>query len=104
MMKNKTINIGNEYFTLHTRTTVDASKLGNYSNSTADIYKFYEKPSKAKVSIWNEWVEWAKENNAEISIASGNHHTFTIQGKVTVDNVLYYVYITKTANHLYKVA
>ena len=52
----------------------------------SDIYNAYQKPSEAKVSIWNEWVSWAKDVNTfddtyevhDLRIGSANCFVFTV--------------------------
>ena len=59
----------------------------NYdSRIYANIYDAYKKPSEAKVSVWNEWVLWAKYVNMfddtyevkNLSICATNNKMFTV--------------------------
>lgn len=51
-----------------------------------DIYDAYKNPSEAKVSVWNEWVQWARDVNTfddtyevrNLSICATNCQTFTV--------------------------
>ena len=52
----------------------------------ADIYEAYQKPSEAKVSIWNEWIQWARDVNMfddthevkNLSISARTNQMFTV--------------------------
>lgn len=35
----------------------------NHLYKYSDIYAAYKRPSEAKVSVWNEWVQWAEDVN-----------------------------------------
>lgn len=59
----------------------------NYdSRIYADIYNAYKRPSEAKVSAWNEWVDWARDVNMfddthevkNLSICAINNQTFSV--------------------------
>ena len=59
----------------------------NYdSRMYVDIYDAYKNPSEAKVSVWNEWVSWARDVNVfddsyevqHLSICATNCQTFTV--------------------------
>ena len=59
----------------------------NYdSRICADIYDAYKRPSEAKVSAWNEWVDWARDVNMfddthevkNLSICAHNNQTFSV--------------------------
>ncbi len=51
-----------------------------------DIYDAYKRPSEAKVSVWNEWVSWARDVNffdghyevKNLSICAHNNQMFTV--------------------------
>jgi len=51
-----------------------------------DIYAAYKKPSEAKVSVWNEWAQWARDVNMfsgtyqvqNLSICATTCQTFTV--------------------------
>lgn len=87
-----------------------------------DIYDAYQKPSEAKVSIWNEWVDWARDVNTfdytyavkNLSICATTCQTFTVCAIVRefdedeIGNYLpvatYIMVATKYHNYLYKLA
>ena len=59
----------------------------NYDNRIyVDIYDAYKRPSEAKVSAWNEWVDWARDVNTfddthevkNLSICAINNQTFSV--------------------------
>ena len=59
----------------------------NYdSRIYSDIYDAYKKPSATKVSVWNEWVSWARDVNTfdghyeveYLSICATNNQMFTV--------------------------
>ena len=88
----------------------------------ADIYDAYQTPSEAKVSIWNEWVDWARDVNMfddtyevhDLRISSANCFMFTIVATIREFNVdeignhiavaTYFMVVTKSYNYLYKLA
>lgn len=58
----------------------------NHLYKYVDIYDVYKNPSDAKVSVWNEWVNWAHDVNIfcypyevrNLSICSHNDQMFTV--------------------------
>ena len=59
----------------------------NYdSRIYVDIYDAYKKPSEAKVSVWHEWVSWARDVNTfddhyevkNLSICATTNQMFTV--------------------------
>ena len=88
----------------------------------SDIYAAYMRPSEAKVSVWNEWVSWAKDVNTfddtyeidDLRIGSANCFMFTVVAiirefdKDEIGNRLpvatYIMRATKSHNTLYKLA
>lgn len=73
---------------------------GSYS----DIYDAYERPSRYKIGIWNEWKRWFIEHDGYCFISSKNCMQFTISGYVYDENGdCYECYITKAYNRCWKV-
>lgn len=97
-MKNNIIKIYGEEFIL---------KNGNYKpiKKYENILEAYEKPSKIKKEIWNDWMDWfinsSEGKDDFISISSRNVYNFSINGIITVKDVKYSFYITKQNKLLY---
>ena len=88
----------------------------------ADIYDAYQKPSEAKVSVWNKWVSWAEDVNTfdytyvvkNLSIRATTCQTFTVCAIVRefdedeIGNYLpvatYLMVATKYQQYLYRLA
>ena len=43
-----------------------------------DIFDAYDRPSQAKIEIWNDWERWAREQGFSVWIESRNCFMFTI--------------------------
>lgn len=87
-----------------------------------DIHDAYKKPSEAKVSAWNEWVQWARDVNMfsgtyqvqNLSICATTCQTFTVCAIIRefdedeIGNYLpvatYIMVATKYHNYLYLLA
>lgn len=87
-----------------------------------DIHYAYKKPSYAKVSVWNEWVQWAKDVNTfydtyevkNLSISARTDQTFTVcaiireydedEIGIHLPVATYIMIATKNHNYLYKLA
>lgn len=72
-----------------------------------EIFECYSKPSKIKVSIWNEWCDWCddmKELGYEcgIEIHSYTHQFFTIAGSVRKDDEVIDIWITANHKRMYR--
>lgn len=96
---------------------IDAANDHRYTY--ADIYDAYQKPSEAKVSIWNEWVHWANDVNMfdgtyevhDLRIGSASCFMFTVVAVIrefAVDETsnriavaTYIMRVTKYHNYLY---
>lgn len=74
---------------LTTRESANMIDAYNHIYKHVDIYDVYKNPSDAKVSVWNEWVNWARDVNIfdifcypyevrNLSICSHNDQTFTV--------------------------
>ena len=70
-----------------------------------DIYDAYKRPSRTKIAIWKDWVNWFYQNNGYCSITSKNCNFFTVQGFVrdSETNKLYFASITYANQYLYEV-
>lgn len=98
----RSINVGGKIFKI-SKTTRDYSDLRHPIGRT--IYDCYSKPSSKKVSIYNEWLHWAINNNViYFGVASYNCNIFTLQGIITIDDDDYLVYITPSYNTLYPIS
>lgn len=94
----------------------------NRRHKYADIYDAYKKPSETKVSVWNEWVSWAKEVNMfgypyaveNLSICDTTCQTFSVLATIRefdrdeLGNYLtvatYIMVATKSRNYLCRLA
>lgn len=97
----------------------------NHLYKYVDIYDAYKRPSEAKVSVWNEWVNWAREVNIfnypyvvkNLSICATTCQTFTVCGIIReydedeiyrklcyIPVATYIMVATKNHNYLYKLA
>ena len=70
-----------------------------------NIYDAYNRPSSAKVSIWESWLLWFHENDGHCVVASKNCNFLTVEGYVTdkATGKRYFAYITHCHNRLYAV-
>ena len=117
------LEIGRMHFRVEELTAREsANMIDAYNNRTkyVDIYDAYQKPSEAKVSVWNEWVSWAKDVNMldgtyevhDLHICSANFARFTVVATIRefdVDEIgnylrvaTYIMVVTKSHNYLYK--
>ena len=73
--------------------------------SRRTIYDCYDKPSQAKVAIWESWVDWALyiDTEAMLWVNSFNYNMFTISGIIGTEIGVCYLYITKTRQELWLV-
>ena len=66
----------------------------------------YDKPSNAKLKIWEDWNDWHRWNSENqydyITIRSRNCFRFSINGQITVDGKEYTFLITSTRQELYE--
>lgn len=119
------IEIEREWFQVETLTadeSANAIHACDHRYTYANIYDAYQKPSEAKVYIWNEWVSWAKDVNMlngtyevrDLRIGSASCFMFTIVATIrefAVDETgnriavaTYIMRVTKYHNYLYKLA
>lgn len=101
MRKWENYEINMERFEVNTVDTEVENGLSGYD----DIYDAYGKPSRTKVSIWNEWYYWFTHNGGYCRIVSRNCNFFSIAGYVTDQETKerYYCYITASHNKAWKV-
>lgn len=93
--KHYNICIGDQYFEVTGRSEdAEIVKDEYLVNNPLAIYKFYKSPSSRKSAIWEEWCDWAVQNNARIIISGGNHNFFTIYGTIWTDEHVYAIRIT----------
>ena len=94
----------------------------NHLYKYSDIYDAYKRPSEAKVSVWNEWVSWARDVNTfdgtyevhDLRIGSATCFMFTVLATIrefAVDEIgnrlpvaTYLMVVTKYHNYLYLLA
>ena len=89
-----------KYIELNNRTFEIASHLQVNKDCIKTIYDAYKRPSKCKVAIWNNWLNWfnelKKDNNDFISVCSHTCPHFSIHGRVNG----YKFYITPSHNYI----
>ena len=68
------------------------------------IYDAYQRPSSAKVSIYNDWMDWARRSNAVLSVRGYNCNFFSLEGEVTYEGKRYALDITYAHNRAYVIA
>ena len=125
MKKIQDMEINWEWFQVRELTAREsANRLDAYNPryDHVNIYDAYQKPSAAKVSVWNEWVSWANDVNTfdgtyevhDLRIGSAGCFTFTVLATIRefdVDEIgnrlpvaTYLMVVTKYHNYLYKLA
>lgn len=98
--RKQSITINGEYFIIENQ-TVTTTNL--YART---LYKCYDRPSFAKIRIYDYWYDWFNDNGVkylEHGIVSHNCMQFSYGGFVSLNGQLYYAHITKAYNRLYKV-
>lgn len=96
----KSIKIGNKTFSVHRSKYTNPNRLAYYEGRT--LTDCYTKPSATKISIYNEWLHWAVDNNiTHFGLSSYNSNVFSLQGLATVDGVDYVLIITPSSNKAY---
>ena len=74
-------------------------------NTRKDLYAHYEKPSKKKIEIWHNWLDWALETPVDcFNVTSANTQQFTIEGVLYDEETgedIGLICITKSHNRLY---
>ena len=120
------IEINREWFQVETLTARESANAivaaHDHRYTYADIYDAYQKPSEAKVSIWNEWVDWARDVNMldgtyevlDLRIGSASCFMFTVVAVIrefAVDETgnriavaTYIMRVTKYHQYLYRLA
>lgn len=70
-----------------------------------NIWHAYERPSRTKVAIWEDWVSWFIENGGYCGINSKNCNFFSITGVVrdSKTSKMYRCEITYTYNRCYEI-
>lgn len=128
MKETQGLGIEQKWFQVKELTAVESKSWFNHwvnrfnydSRIYSDIYDVYKHPSEAKVSIWNEWVQWAREVDIfcypyevrNLSICAHNCQMFTVCAIIRefdrdeIGNHLpvatYIMVATKNHNYLYK--
>ena len=96
----KRININGMNFEVHKSKYASVDSLSRYAGRT--IYDCYDKPAMAKISIYNDWLKWAYENNVEyFGISSYNGFRFSLQGLIEYEETIYILNITSNSNKAY---
>ena len=102
----KTLEINGVTFELtEPRKTVELIYKKGFGSSF-DIYKWYERPSTYKISIWEDWLKWALNSNGVFSfnICSANTFMFSIEGCYRSESGDWYnLFITRDHNRAIKV-
>ena len=102
MKKNQIIKLGEEEFKF--KGVIDMQNLKGLK-----FYRLegcYNRPSKAKISIYNRWYNIiANDSNIlNFGVGSYNYNIFTINSITKLNNKKYYLHITPTKNECYEVA
>lgn len=112
MREFKTIN--NERFEVKRISDIELHAMIN-NHKVNSLYKFYNKPSKTKIKIANDWRLWCcgTDNVFMLSVKSASRYMFTMSalyfsgetdGYRTFKNGMWingYIVITKAHNYLY---
>ena len=104
----KTLNInGVEFEVHHTKHINRYFNAQNYAwnKGQFDIYDVYNRPSRAKVEIFNDWFDWfcMTKEAANLVITSANCQTFSLMAYYIdpeTDEILGILHITKEHNNL----
>ena len=68
------------------------------------LYQCYDRPSQAKVGIYNEWVEYARKVDAsKWGIATYNANVFTFDFCFKYEDKKYYAHITPCHNYIVEI-
>lgn len=75
------------------------------SISRRTIWDCYSNPSDTKEEIYEDWKRWFIKDCDSLSfgVKSYNCNFFTIEGLITVDDQMYYIYITRAHNRAYPI-
>ena len=91
------ITVNGKTFSVHKSKYANVNNLGYYAGRT--LYDCYERPSATKVSIYNDWLKWASDNNVyHFGVSSYNAHTFTLQGLLEYEGKTFLLSISASAN------
>lgn len=93
-MKREQIRINNETFTL--KGTINAIPIATMKMKT--LWDCYERPSKTKEVIYEDWQNWLPSKDDYLYVRSYNHNFFSLWGVVQHNNIDYYVEIYPTHN------
>lgn len=101
----KYTNLAEVPFEDHTSRNYPVAPINGYNRN--EIFECYGKPSKIKVSIWNEWCDWCDDMHelgyeCGIEIHSYNCNFFTIAGSVRKDDEVIDIWITARHNRMYR--
>ena len=78
--------------------------VNDINTNLKDIYQCYDRPSQAKVSIYNDWCDFAKKVDASNwGIASYNANIFTFDFCFKYEDKKYYAHITPCHNYICEV-
>ena len=102
----KTITINGVDFELIKPRIAEVKPFRGWFCDEEAIFNCYDRPSLAKIGIWNSWLKWARDTDGIVAfeITSYNCMQFTIGGGYVDDNGDEYVlYITRAHNRAYKV-
>ena len=96
----KIIKIGNDEFEYKGTMSKDYAYSQNYKR----LEDCYDRPSKYKVNIYNEWFSDLFENTSVVyyGIKSCNAHLIVLNAIVKFKNKLYYLDIHKSRNDIYE--
>ena len=107
----RTININGVEFEAYKETTEDIESAVRYfiNWGFGSIYDAYEKPSRYKVEIWEEWLDWARNcfdenfNISRMCITGPTSQHFSIKAVIYDENydLRGYLWITKLHKRVY---
>ncbi len=98
---NKNIMINNETFNI--KGIIRAQDLKGLKFDKLE--SCYNRPSQAKISIYNIWYNTISNNSniLDFGVGSYNCNVFTINSIIKLQNKKYYLHITPTKNECYEV-
>ena len=78
--------------------------IHNINTNLKNLYQCYDRPSQAKVGIYNEWVDYARKVDAsKWGIATYNANVFTFDFCFKYESKKYYAHITPCHNYIVEV-
>lgn len=98
---NRTIMIGNQTFDI--KGIIDMQDLKDLRFDKLE--SCYNRPSQAKINIYNTWYNTIANNSDILSFGVGSYNCniFTINAIIKLHNKNYYLHITPTRNECYEV-